>query len=65
MNTPINPKTLTLEQLKSMCYDELVQVEIHQKNLQVLNTEIANRLKPQTTPSINNIEEAKVTEVPA
>ena len=40
-------KTLTIEQLKSMVYDQLVTVETAQSNIKLLNQEIANRSKPE------------------
>lgn len=35
----------TVEQLKAMAYDEVVRLEQAQKNLQILNQEIAKRLE--------------------
>ncbi len=38
--------TMTVEQLKALAYDFLVQIEVAQKNLQVVNQEIANKSQP-------------------
>ena len=45
-----NLQTATLEELKSMAYDTLVQIEQLQKNLQLLNQAI---VKKSQEPKIN------------
>jgi hypothetical protein len=35
--------TATDEQLKALAYDEMVKIEVAQKNLQVINTELTRR----------------------
>ena len=54
-----NLQTATLEELKSMAYDTLVQIEQLQKNLQLLNQAI---VKKSQEPKINNKETKKLTE---
>ncbi len=38
---------LTVEQIKSMAYDQIVLLEQTQRNLQILNAEIAKRNEPK------------------
>ena len=41
---------LSVEQIKSMAYDQIVLLEQTQRNLQILNTEIAKRNEPKVEP---------------
>lgn len=43
----IDINDLTLEQAKAYAYDELVKIDIAQKNLQMLNQIIAKKLQPE------------------
>jgi len=43
----IDLNTISLEQAKSLAYDELVKIENAQKNLQALNQLIAQKQQPQ------------------
>jgi hypothetical protein len=40
-------KTLSVEQLKALAYDQIALLEQTQKNLQVLNNEINTRKEPK------------------
>ena len=52
----LNIKTLSVEQLKAMAYDTLAIIEQNQRNLQLLNQEIAKKsgkqeeVKPNVEP---------------
>lgn len=39
---------LSLTELKAMVYDEMAKVELSQRNMQILNAEIAKRNAPET-----------------
>jgi hypothetical protein len=39
----MDPKTMTLEAIKSLCYDQMVELQRIQNNLNILNAEIAKR----------------------
>lgn len=41
----MNLETMTVEQLKVMAFDVLVELERHQKNLQILNQAIAKKVE--------------------
>lgn len=43
----IDPKSMTVEQLKSLAYDQMVLLQQAQNNLQILNAEIAEKSKPE------------------
>jgi len=61
MNT--NIKTLTIEQLKALAYDQLVELERIQKNINILNQEIASRNQQSAPVSSSEIVETPVEEV--
>ena len=42
----MNPKEMTLEQLKSLAYDLIVQLEQTRQNLSIINAEIQEKSKP-------------------
>ena len=42
-NKPFDIKTATVTELKAIAFDVLVQIETNQKNLQIINQEIAKR----------------------
>lgn len=44
----MNIQTMTITELKSLAYDALAQIELNQKNLQVINEEIAKRVKEES-----------------
>ncbi len=52
----MNLEELTLEQLKSMVYDETIKIKISQNNIQVLENEIVKKSQPNanTTSSRGN-----------
>lgn len=43
MNGEVDVKTLTLDQLKALAYDEIQKLEFARQNLQIINTEIGSR----------------------
>lgn len=43
----MNLQQMTLETLKSLAYDQLVQLEQTQQNLRLINEEIAKRVKEE------------------
>ena len=51
----LNIKDMSVEQLKSMAYDTLAIIEQNQRNLQLLNQEIAKKSGEKTDePKIKN-----------
>lgn len=56
---PIDIKTLTLEQLKALAYDQYVLLNQTQVNLNILQTEIAERSKE---PKLNDMEKQEAGE---
>lgn len=57
-------KEASIEQLKALAYDTLVQIESHQVNLRQINAEIAERTKNMSEEAIAT-EEVVVEEVAA
>lgn len=45
----MNPKEMTLEQLESVAYDLIVQLEQTRQNLAIINAEIQEKSKPGLT----------------
>lgn len=54
MNGQVDVKTLTVEQLKSLAYDEIQKFEISRQNLQVINAEIARKQNTPIEPETKN-----------
>jgi hypothetical protein len=48
--------TMTIEQLKALAYDQIVTRENAERNLQILNNEIARRAKEEQEKSVKDIE---------
>jgi hypothetical protein len=48
--------TMTIEQLKALAYDQIVIRENAERNLQILNNEIARRAKEEQEKSVKDIE---------
>lgn len=51
-------KDLSIDQLKALAYDTLAQIELNQKNLTLLNQEIAQRSQ-QTEKVVEEIKSKK------
>lgn len=50
-------KDLTLEQIKALAFDTLVDIEKFQNNLRILNQEIAERSKEKPQEKVENKKE--------
>lgn len=48
----MNPKEMTVTELKAVAFDILVEIERHQKNLQIINQEIASRPQESNGKSV-------------